>query len=135
MTTASKGTHVFPSELGWMVVAWSGESLTRLSFGHPSAAAAIASLETDDEWTTTNGNTVPAWIRQLAERLQSYAAGSDERFDDVPLDLSHLSEFQHRVVRACRRISRGRVRISGAWRSSVWNGRPWAVRWLVLFAC
>src|SRR4029453_16481188 len=43
-------------------------------------------------------------------RLQSYAAGNDERFDDVPLDLSHLSAFQTRVVRACRSISRGRVR-------------------------
>ena len=113
MTTTSKGTHVFPSELGWMAVAWNEECLTRLSFGHPSAAAAIASLEADDEWTATDGKTVPAWICQLAERLQSYAAGSDERFEDVPLDLSHLSAFQNRVVRACRRISRGRVRSYG----------------------
>ena len=51
-----------------------------------------------------------AWISELASRLQSYAAGNEERFDDVPLDLSHLSAFQTRVVRACRRISRGLVR-------------------------
>src|SRR5262249_44145452 len=46
-------------------------------------------------------------------RLQSYAAGNDESFGDVPLDLSHLSAFQGRVVRACRKISRGRVRSYG----------------------
>ena len=51
-------------------------------------------------WFTTHGD--------LASRLQSYAAGNDERFDDVPLDLAHLSVFQNRVVSACRRISRGR---------------------------
>ena len=112
-TTGTVGTFVFPSDLGWMALAWSDDRLTRISFGHPSAAAAIASLEVDDEWTTSDAKSAPTWIADLASRLQSYAAGSDERFDDVPLDLAHLSAFQNRVVRACRRISRGRVRTYG----------------------
>src|SRR5207249_9307383 len=98
MTTTSNGTHVFPSELGWMALCWSGEGLTRFTFGHPSAVAAIASLEVDDDWATSDLKSAPAWIGDLAERLQSYAAGSDERFEDVPVDLSHLSAFQNRVV-------------------------------------
>ena len=113
MRMQNGGTHVFPSELGWMAVAWSGESLTRLTFGHPSAAAAMASLEADDEWATSDAQAAPKWVAEIAERLQSYAAGSDERFDDVPVDLSHLSAFQNRVVRACRKIGRGRVRTYG----------------------
>jgi len=113
MTTASLATYVFPSDLGWMALAWSEERLAQFSFGHPSAAAAVASLEIDDEWTTTDVKAVPAWIAALASRLQSYAAGNEERFDDVPVDLSHLSAFQNRVVRACRRIGRGRVRTYG----------------------
>jgi methylated-DNA-[protein]-cysteine S-methyltransferase len=107
------GTHVFPSDLGWMALAWNGEQLRRLAFGHPSAASAVASLEVDDDWTTANVAHSPEWIAELATRLQSYAAGNDEHFDDVPLDLSHLSEFQSRVVRACRRICRGRVQTYG----------------------
>src|SRR5947207_1727230 len=103
------GTHVFTSELGWMALAWNGQRLTHLTFGHPSAAAAIASLEIDSDGFVNHAKTVPTWIADVAARLQSYAAGNDETFADVPLDLTHLSAFQARVVRACRRISRGRV--------------------------
>jgi methylated-DNA-[protein]-cysteine S-methyltransferase len=126
MTTTTTASYLFPSELGWMALAWSGERLTGFSFGHPSAAAAVASLEVDDEWTTTDDDRVPKWIAELAGRLQSYAAGNEERFDDVPLDLSHLSEFQNRVVRACRRIGRGRVRTYGELAAAC--GSPGAAR-------
>jgi len=113
MANNTNTAHAFPSDLGWFAIAWSGDQLPRLTFGHPSAAAAIASLEAEDEFATTNPKTVPAWVQKLVSGLQSYAAGNDEQFDDVPLDLSHLSAFQSRVVRACRRISRGRVRTYG----------------------
>jgi methylated-DNA-[protein]-cysteine S-methyltransferase len=113
MTKITTDTFVFPSDLGWMALAWSDDRLRRLTFGHPSAAAAVASLEVDDEWTSSDAKSTPAWIADLADRLQSYAAGNDERFDDVRLDLAHLSEFQSRVVRACRRIRRGKVRSYG----------------------
>jgi methylated-DNA-[protein]-cysteine S-methyltransferase len=112
-TTDTIGTFVFASDLGWMALAFRGEQLTRLTFGHPSAAAAVASLDADDNWTHVNTSDVPAWVTELANRLQSYAAGNEERFDDVPLDLAHLSDFQRRVVCACRRIGRSRVRTYG----------------------
>ncbi len=105
--------YVFQSDIGWMALTWNGELLTRLAFGHPSAASAIASLEADHGFVTNIPSSVPAWIRNLASRLQSYAAGHDEKFDDVPLDLTHLSAFQSRVVRSCRRIARGNVRTYG----------------------
>jgi methylated-DNA-[protein]-cysteine S-methyltransferase len=124
--TKDNGTHVFASEMGWMALAWNGESLTRFTFGHPSAAAAIASLEADEGWTTSGSKAAPKWIAELAGRLQSYAAGNDECFDDVPLDLSHLSAFQTRVVRTCRRIGRGRVRSYGELAAAA--GAPGAAR-------
>src|SRR5262245_22214579 len=103
----------FPSELGWMAIAYRGTSLVRLTFGHPSAAAAVASLEVDDGIATIDRGAPPAWVAKLAGRLQSYAAGNEEKFDNVPLDLAHLSAFQARVVRACRKIGRGEVRSYG----------------------
>src|SRR4051812_47171177 len=106
------GTHVFPSDLGWFAVVWSGDQLMQLTFGHPSAAAAIACMDVEG-FGATDSKSVPKWISQLTERLQSYAAGNDEQFDDVPLSLSHLSTFQSSVVRACRNIARGRVRTYG----------------------
>ena len=105
--------HTFPSELGWMAVTWADGRLVRLTFGHPSAASATASLEADLDSPVHQADEIPTWIAELASRLQSYAAGNVERFDDVPLDLRHLSDFQARVVRACRKIGRGRVRSYG----------------------
>jgi len=124
--TVTTGTHVFPGDLGWMALAWTGERLTRLTFGHPSAAAAIASLEADDQWATSDGQKTPTWIAELASRLQSYAAGNAEQFDDVPLDLTHLSQFQNRVVRSCRKIGRGRVKTYGELAAAA--GSPGAAR-------
>jgi methylated-DNA-[protein]-cysteine S-methyltransferase len=113
MLTGTQGTYTFDSRLGWMALAWEDERLTRFTFGHPSGTAALASLEADGIADTQSSAFPPGWIHELAERLASYAAGSNERFDDVPLDLSHLSAFQARVVKACRRIGRGRVRTYG----------------------
>jgi methylated-DNA-[protein]-cysteine S-methyltransferase len=126
ISIATTGAHVFPSDLGWMAIAWSGDRLARFTFGHPSAAAAIASLEADGQFAASDAASPPAWIVQLAARLQSYAAGNEEQFDDVPLDLSHLSAFQNRVVRTCRRISRGRVRSYGELAAA--SGSPGAAR-------
>jgi len=125
-TAETSGTHVFFSDLGWMALAWRDKRLTRPTFGHPSAAAAIASLEGDSDWTTSDSSNVPAWVAELASRLQSYAAGEKPRFDDVPLDLAHLSPFQTRVVRACRKIGRGRVKSYGELASAA--GSPRAAR-------
>src|SRR5688572_22188338 len=64
-TTNSTGSYLFPSDLGWMALAWSGNRLTRLTFGHPSAASAIASLEADDAWIETFIDDAPPWIADL----------------------------------------------------------------------
>lgn len=119
-------THVFPSDLGWMALAWTDKGLTRVTFGHPSAAAAIASLEADAEWTTTRADTLPPWVAALAARLADYASGDEVRFDDVPLDLSHLTAFQRKVVSKCRQIIRGKTRSYGELAAA--SGSPGAAR-------
>jgi methylated-DNA-[protein]-cysteine S-methyltransferase len=125
-STAFIRTHAFPSNLGWMALAWTDRGLTRFTFGHPSAAAAIASLEADADWTTTRAGDLPPWVADLAARLAGYAAGDEARFDDVPLDLSHLTAFQRKVVARCRQISRGKTRSYGELAAAV--GTPGAAR-------
>lgn len=125
-TTATASLHVFPTNLGWMALAWTERGLSRLTFGHPSAAAAIASLEADSHWATTDSRDLPGWVEELVGRLASYAAGSEVRFDDVLLDLSHLTPFQRKVVSRCRRIGRGRTRSYGELAAAI--GSPGAAR-------
>ena len=110
--TLETASFLFPTNLGWMALAWSGEKAVRLTFGHPSAAAAAASLGVE-AWSATDRRDLPSWVDDLVDRLQRYSDGETISFDDIPVDLSHLTAFQLKVVRACRKISRGRTRSYG----------------------
>jgi methylated-DNA-[protein]-cysteine S-methyltransferase len=103
----------FPTELGWMAIAWRGERLIRTAFGHPSAAAAAAHLDLAESQPVADRRDLPAWVADLVSRLEAYAVGEQVSFDDVPVDLSHMTAFQQKVVRACRKISRGKTRTYG----------------------
>jgi methylated-DNA-[protein]-cysteine S-methyltransferase len=94
--------------------------------GHPSAAAAIAHLHGDAQWTGSDRRELPAPIADVVDRLERYAAGEKVSFADVSLDLSHLTSFQQRVVRACRKIGRGKTKTYGDLAAAV--GAPGAAR-------
>jgi methylated-DNA-[protein]-cysteine S-methyltransferase len=117
--------HVITSELGWIALAWNGERLIRVSFNHPSAAAAAASVS-EVAAPVVDDADLPHWIADLTARLQRYAAGESVLFDDTPVDLSHLTEFQRRIVAACRRIRRGSVKSYGELAREI--GSPRAAR-------
>jgi len=118
------GSFLFPTNLGWMALACRGQQISRLTIGHPSAAAAAASLEID--MPTIERHKLPEFVATLVDRLERYASGEAVRFDDVPVDLAHLSPFQAKVVRACRRIARGRTRTYGELAAAA--GSPGAAR-------
>ena len=103
--------HAFATELGAMALAWRGTVVTRISIGHSSEAAALATFSSQGARPTSSP---PELIQELVQRLQSYAAGDENvSFEDVPLDLSYLSPFQKKVVNRCRRIAAGRTRTYG----------------------
>jgi methylated-DNA-[protein]-cysteine S-methyltransferase len=124
--TDSIRTFAFPTNLGWMALAARGERLLRLAFGHPSAAAALAHLDAGDDWAASDRRDLHPAIADVVDRLERYAAGEEVSFADVEIDLSHLTEFQQRVVRACRKISRGRTRTYGELAAAA--GKPGAAR-------
>jgi methylated-DNA-[protein]-cysteine S-methyltransferase len=109
-----------------MALAWRGARLVQFTFGHPSALAAATSLAEQLGQTPPMSDDVPVWIDELMERLQAYAAGREESFADVQLEFDHLSAFQGRVVKNCRRIGRGRVKTYGELAAAA--GSPGAAR-------
>lgn len=119
-------SYAFPTDLGWFALAWTDNRLSRLTFGHPTAAAAVANLDLDSDWTATDRRDLPAWVADLAERLAAYASGEEGTFADVPIEQSHLSLFQKKVVAACRKIGRGRTRTYGDLAAAA--GSPGAAR-------
>jgi len=96
---------VFSSGLGWMALEVQGEAIRRLSFGHPSAAAAIRAVAPGQ----SASRRLTPWQRNVVERLQWYAEGEEVEFRDLPVDLGISTDFQARVLKACREIAYGRT--------------------------
>jgi methylated-DNA-[protein]-cysteine S-methyltransferase len=111
----------FDTELGWMALAFRECTLIGVVFGHPNRAAARAALERHLRAQRHNvelldfvsEEQLPAEIADVVARLQAYAAGEDVDFSDVAIDDGHLTEFGRKIVRACRRIGRGKTRSYG----------------------
>jgi methylated-DNA-[protein]-cysteine S-methyltransferase len=94
-----------------MAVAYRGDVITAVSFGHGAADGAVRGLKqtplADAKTEPAPAETGP--VADVIARLTSYAAGDIVDFSDLRLDLDGLTPFQRRVIRACRRIPRGRT--------------------------
>ena len=99
-SAATQQLAVFPSKLGWVGLEMAGEAVCRLSFGHPSAAAAERRLGLEGQRVATAGKRAQTLVR----RLQAYAAGTPDDFRDVPVDFGPMSGFRKRILEQCRRI-------------------------------
>ena len=95
----------FPSELGWMAVVGRDTVVCQLTFGHPSAAAALRAL---DGQLLENARCSP-WNAPLRRRLQAYAEGQRDDFRDVQVDWGSASKFRRSVLLACRKIPYGQT--------------------------
>ena len=96
---------VLPSELGWIAYIARQGTLRHLTFGHPSAQAAVTALPPELTDDAQPGPPDSALIR----RLQAYASGARDEFGDVEVDLGLVTDFQRRVLERCRRIPYGRT--------------------------
>ncbi len=121
---------VFTSGLGWMSLRMRGQTVGELSFGHPSAAAAIRAIAHGQVanapvrdvvvgWaerapTRRVGQRVPPkgmsdWQNEVVQRLQRYAEGVPVDFCDLSVDSGNVTGFQARVLKACREIPYGKT--------------------------
>ncbi len=93
----------FQSRLGWMAILGRDAVLKGLAFGCPSADRAVRALRLPSRVETPRC----PWNRGLVARLQAYAAGAEDSFLDIEVDLGDATAFQRRVIDACRRIPWG----------------------------
>jgi len=94
---------VFPSRLKWMAVIAAGTTVKQLTFGHRTAAAAKAALDSRLLAGAIPGDKDSSLVR----RLQAYASGTVDDFHDIRIDFGPLSPFRRRVLEQCRRIPYG----------------------------
>lgn len=96
---------VFPSDLGWILVAWQDDQLTRISFGHTSPAAAAKSTQCEP----IDADEAPKWVAKVINKIKNFAAGKKVDWGKLPLAWERRTEFQRRVQEACQKIPRGEV--------------------------
>lgn len=113
---------VFHSELGWIALAWLGDEVTLISFGHDSPAAAARRCETEP----VVADEVPRWVAKLVAKMQRFTEGKKVDWSDVRLAYGKQSEFQRKVQEAARRIPRGEVLSYGELAAAA--GSPGAAR-------
>jgi len=96
---------VFASKLGWMTLKVRGEAVEELSFGHPSAAIAIKAIAPGQ----VARQRLSTWQREVVKRLQQYAEGVPVDFRNLRVDSGVATDFQARVLKACREIAYGQT--------------------------
>ena len=113
---------VFSSQIGWVAMVGVGKVVTYLTIGHGSKKAALETVGSRIPGVADSGQ----WNTRLVDRVRAYASGAVDDFRDVPVDPGRLTEFQRRVVAACRCIPYGGVATYGE--LAVRAGSPHAAR-------
>jgi methylated-DNA-[protein]-cysteine S-methyltransferase len=98
--------HAFRTALGWMAFAEADEGVARLTFGQRSRDAALTAIGAKSVKQVSASGT-------LVDRLIAYAEGEPDTFLDVPLALGPQTNFQRKVIAACRAIPPGETRTYG----------------------
>ena len=118
---------VFATALGWFAAAGRGKVLEFLTAGHPSAASArTEALKCIQKWDLGALDAELDWCPELKKRLVEYAKGKRVQFDDIPLSLPKLTEFQSRVLKRTRKIGFGETLSYGE--LALQSGHPRAAR-------
>jgi O-6-methylguanine DNA methyltransferase len=96
---------MFKSRWGWMGVAESERGLAAIVLPQPSKAAVAAGLGLE---AADRPRVSSAGLREARRQLVQYLAGTRTSFD-LPLDLSHGTNFQRRVWKTLRAIPYGEL--------------------------
>src|SRR5262245_27859785 len=96
---------IFPSELGWLGVAGCDGRVMGVCFGHARPLDAERRLTAE----FGSGLEMDDWHPELRRRLQAYAQGAADDFQDIAVDVAGLTPFQQRVIRGLRRVGYGQT--------------------------
>jgi methylated-DNA-[protein]-cysteine S-methyltransferase len=113
--------RILATPLGPLALVARDEALVGVALPHRSRAGLVREIA--DRWpdATSSARLLP----QLCREIRDYFAGRDDRFT-IKVDLSDSSEFQCRILAACRRIPAGSCLTYGELARRA--GRPGAAR-------
>lgn len=123
-------TVTFNTDLGAMAIAYQGQKVLALAFGHSTESSALRAVKrrVKDSPLQEPDNTDQELelVDDLIDRLQTFAEGEPVDFSEIQIDDSYGTSFQRRVLKACRAIPWGETRTYGELAKIA--GRPGAAR-------
>lgn len=123
---ATRASHVFETDLGWMAVRYEHTRLCRLLFGRNSLAELLEAAWQEKVELEEPADAPPDWITELQERLERFARGEPQEFSDLEIAVDHCTPFAQAVLSECRQLGWGQVVTYAQLAERV--GRPAAAR-------
>ncbi len=109
----SIGHAVFETALGFMGIAWSAAGLTRLCLPEKRRDSVERRLTRTAGHGTAASTPAPAWVVELIQAIEAYAAGAAVDFSGVPVDLGGMDDFHRAIYAAARRLGFGETTTYG----------------------
>lgn len=113
---------LFNTAIGTCAISWDERGVRRLQLPESSRATLIEKVAGE----SGSRAVMPAWVRDLTDRIALHLGGDKQDFTDVPLDLEELPPFHQRVYKAARKIPAGKTLSYGELAKRV--GSPAAAR-------
>ena len=110
-SSASTGSAVFETALGFMGLAWSEKGVTRLFLAEKSRDAIERRLSR--AFGTAPAQRIPPWVEDLVAAIRAYAAGDEVDFSAVPVDLTGVDAFRLAIYDAARKLGFGETTTYG----------------------
>jgi methylated-DNA-[protein]-cysteine S-methyltransferase len=104
---------LLPTAIGLCGLAWNDTGLTAFALPGRDVAATAGNLAGQAGDPALRLEQAPAWIRELAARVQRHLTGEMQDFNGVPLDYGPVSRFARRVYEATRSVAAGQTRTYG----------------------
>ncbi|MGC4003444.1 MAG: MGMT family protein [Pirellulales bacterium] len=121
---------IFNTPLGWIGLEAGARGLRKVFMALPTEREARAKLEDDPEIFALDHEELdrdaPKWLCIAIQTLRDYADGGNVDPTCLPIETPEKTEFQQRVIRACRKIPRGETATYG--KVAALAGSPGAAR-------
>lgn len=98
----------FETELGFVGLAVTGETVVRTTLPEPDEVSVI--LRMDDIEDDPDFKDDEPFLESVMEMIVSYCAGDQVDLTSISIDYSGVTEFTRKAREACRAIPRGEVR-------------------------
>lgn len=97
----------FNTSAGSITIVWTDKGITKVKL--PNCSIDIDDVELIEAMQASKGAAPPKWVSEAVRKLTKCLEGEAQDFDDLPLDMHAVTDFNQRVYKELRRLPAGKV--------------------------